>query len=71
MAWILAFALFFAVFVVLDVATWHTALWSAPWKAAAALTGARLCNLTYRVLTWRPADPRNAVPPLPASSRSV
>lgn len=66
MAWIAAFVLFFAVFValsLLDGASWHTALWSTPWKALAALIGAWLCDALYRFLTWRPGRPRDAAPP--------
>ena len=41
----------------------------APWKAAAALVAAGLCDLACRFLTWRPARPPNAAPPQ-ASGRS-
>jgi hypothetical protein len=73
MAWILAVALLFAAScvapAVLDGASWQTTLWSAPWKAAAALVAAGLCDLACRFLTWRPARPPNAAPPQ-ASGRS-
>ena len=61
MVWVLAFFPIFAAIAalkLLDGASWQIALWSAP----AALIGAWLCDLIYRLLAWRPGRPRDAAP---------